>query len=234
MAIEAKAFEQDTSKYLFQLLMVVFPLGISSIVPVYYNENGKIPDVVMETKDAGCTAWTKKVYIETKSSKGNRMEKTEKQLQEAVKNETGKMYQPRGFLNVVRGMLWRFYDYNITSDGEISVLAIAKDLSTYPRSGAISFSHTPLPVIETDVSGWSYNQDPGTILTLLRYICITEENYGRWFSEEKEEKMFQQSKTTSILGSSLFKDIDMAGERMEKTVVLTKDFKKKMYITWGC
>lgn len=116
---------------------------------------------------------------------------------------------------VVRGIFWRFYDYNITSDGEISVLGIAKDLSTYPRGGAITFPHTTIPMIETDGSGWRYDKDPGTIITLLRYICITKGNYARWFYEEKEDKMLQQSKTTSTLGRSPFKDINIARERMK-------------------
>lgn len=95
MAIEKKSLEQDTTRYLFQLLMVVFPPGIWYIVPQHYKKNKKITDVVPETQDAVSTAWTKKVYTEIKASGGNRMEKAEKQLQKAVKNETGQKYHPR-------------------------------------------------------------------------------------------------------------------------------------------
>lgn len=63
MAIEGQPLEQDTARYIFQLLMIVFPPGLWSIVPQFYNKNKKIPDVVLETYDFDQGTWSKKVYI---------------------------------------------------------------------------------------------------------------------------------------------------------------------------
>lgn len=113
------ATEDYVARYANNFIRQIFTVRDWSIVPQYFSQSGKFPDLVLETwtknKD-GKTVFVPKIFIEFKSTVGDPISKALEQAQEAVAKEYGSHYRNRGYLIVVTGYKWLFMEYQFVLD----------------------------------------------------------------------------------------------------------------------
>lgn len=159
---------------------------------------------------------------------------------DAVKGERGDTYHHKGFIILVRGMEWQLYEYNLIGgnspeDNKIEVYQVGEELLNVERIGQITLpALAALIPNEKGNKVWRYDREPGTILSVLRYICLTHGDYARWFTKtQREEASGNYFKSNYSIRSSPVDLIKGAEERMEKVIENYKERFNKLTRVFG-
>jgi hypothetical protein len=110
--------EHHTARLAIIIINCYFSMDLWNIVPQYYTQAGKWPDLILEKfyhrpgKKREHT-FVPLVFIEFKSPKNP--DDPSKQLAEAIKNEQGELFNSKGYLIGIKGTLWTIEDYHFVS-----------------------------------------------------------------------------------------------------------------------
>jgi hypothetical protein len=108
--------EHNVTRYAILLLLQFFSLDIWNIVPQYYTQKGKWPDIALENfvrrpRRRRDRLFVPRVFIEFKTEVNSA--DAIKQLIESISNEHGPNFKSKGFLIGVKGTQWTILDYHL-------------------------------------------------------------------------------------------------------------------------
>ena len=113
--------EHHTARLAIIIINCYFSMDLWNIVPQYYTQARKWPDLVLEKfynrpgKKREHT-FVPVVFLEFKAP--NNPDDPSKQLAVAIENEHGELFNSKGYLIGIKGTQWTIQDYHFVSPGE--------------------------------------------------------------------------------------------------------------------
>lgn len=133
MCHHPEAKEHHTAEYVMPLLITAFPCGPWSILPQFYTEAGKFPDIAIRkfTGEIGERAMVSKAFIEFKGPYNSSVFAAFDQVKLAITRQHLSYFgfAKKGLLISVAGTKWLFAEYNfieVTEDHKRDVKGIRK------------------------------------------------------------------------------------------------------------
>ncbi|KXS93446.1 hypothetical protein AC578_2253 [Pseudocercospora eumusae] len=214
------ATEDYVARYANNFIRQIFTVRNWSIVPQYFSQSGKFPDLVLETwtknKD-GKTVFVPKIFIEFKSTVGDTVSKALKQAQDAVAKEYGGHYRNKGYLIVVAGYKWLFMEYQFVLDTpshdtrgraskEVVLQTWPLDFPGFPEVKGKPSRPIELPTQpQLNGDGFELNVNKPVefdyIKDLLVWLSETKGKLSRTFHKEQDLERLSPEYSSSVLAS---------------------------------
>ena len=205
--------EHHTMRLVFILFNILFPTKEWNFVPQFYTHMGKWPDLVLERfyyrpDNKRKSVFVSKIFLECKTEKSS--DDPIQQLKEAIPLEYGVWHSSRGVLIGVKGLHWRFVDYQFVGlPGQTHPELFFKDF--YDTSNDPGNLGRPKPskvYKEGDYMDLQSEAEAKDIISALLWLVKGKPGRDLTFMDNRA-KPIPKSITCSTLGMNWDKDDDV-------------------------